>query len=104
MAGKRYLITVEGGVHPQVHGPYASEEERYEEAGRLHAATDPETDAVFMADVGGDSELHVDTYAGADFAQVDADRGSAALLFPGLLDQPTLEDQLGVLFQRPRED
>jgi hypothetical protein len=72
--------------------------------GRLHAATDPETDAVFMADVAGDGELRVDTYAGADFGHIDADRGSVALLFPGLLDQPTLEDQLGALFQRPRQD
>jgi hypothetical protein len=55
-----YVVTVTGGIHPEVHGPFSNEDERQAEAERLHAAQDPETDAVFLAAVNADRELSVD--------------------------------------------
>jgi hypothetical protein len=74
MADKLYLITVEGGIHPQEHGPYPSEEDRDAEARRLHAAQDPDTDAVFLADVAPDGTLRVDSVAAAFFAAEEPTR------------------------------
>jgi hypothetical protein len=62
-----YLVTVEGGIHPEVHGPFTDEAERQAEADRLHAAQDPDTDAVFHAEVTGDRELRIDSYSGGAF-------------------------------------
>jgi hypothetical protein len=62
-----YLVTVKGGIHPEVHGPFTDEAERQTEAERLHAAQDPETDAVFHAEVSGDRELRIDSYSAGAF-------------------------------------
>lgn len=71
---KRYLITVEGGIHPKVHGCYGSQEERVAEARRLHAAQDPDTDAVFVADVTPDGGLRVDSFSAAFFEHEEPTR------------------------------
>jgi hypothetical protein len=66
-APRRYLITTAGGITPQVHGSYAGEDERDEAARRLHAAQDPDTDAVFFADVATDGTLKVEPRSGGFF-------------------------------------
>ena len=65
--GKLYLVTVEGGVTPEVHGPFRDDGERVAEGRRLHAAQDPDTDAVFLAEVTADGGLRVDSLSGAFF-------------------------------------
>jgi hypothetical protein len=64
---KLYLVTVEGGITPEVHGPFGDDGDRITEAKRLHAAQDPATDAVFVAEVTADGGLRVDSVCGAFF-------------------------------------
>ena len=65
--GTLYLVTVEGGITPEVHGPFHDDGERIAEAKRLHAGQDPDTDAVFVAEVTVDGGLRVDSLSGAFF-------------------------------------
>jgi hypothetical protein len=65
--GTLYLVTVEGGITPEVHGPFRDDGERIAEAKRLHAGQDPDTDAVFVAEVTADGGLRVDSLSGAFF-------------------------------------
>jgi hypothetical protein len=64
---KLYLVTVEGGITPQVHGPFGDDGERVAEANRLHTGQDPDTDAVFVAEVTAHGGLRVDSFSGAFF-------------------------------------
>jgi hypothetical protein len=66
--GLLYLISVEGGIEPTVHGPYRSERERTATGRQLHAAQDPATDALFLAEVFADGRLRVDSVS-AGFLQ-----------------------------------
>lgn len=61
---KRYLLSVEGGIEPQLHGPYLTEKSREEAARRIHAGQDDATDAPFWLDVGAWGKPIVGTFSG----------------------------------------
>ena len=42
-----YVLTVEGGIHPDLHGPYDTSTAAVAAWTQLHGEQDPETDAAF---------------------------------------------------------
>jgi hypothetical protein len=61
---KRYLLSVDGGIEPQLHGPYQTEKSRDAAARRIHAGQDDATDALFWLDVGAWGKPIVGTFSG----------------------------------------
>jgi hypothetical protein len=61
---KRYLLSVEGGIGPQLHGPYLTEKSREEVARRIHSSQDDATDALFWLDVGAWGKPIVGAFSG----------------------------------------
>jgi hypothetical protein len=59
LQSRLYLLTVQGGIHPTVHGPYPYEDERERAAEHLRSIDDPEADAVFYATVDSAGHLEV---------------------------------------------
>lgn len=60
-----YVLLVEGGIRPELTGPYATVAEFETAFLRAHAGSGPETDAVFVAIVGADRGLTVDSVSGS---------------------------------------
>lgn len=58
---RMYVMLVEGGIDPELFGPFDDEEEVLLEALRRHALSDAECDAVFVL-VQHDGALTVQTY------------------------------------------
>lgn len=70
---RHYLIVVEGGVEPALHGPYASTDTQIEIAKHLHAheMNDAE-DSIFWLDVGirnGEPSVDVGSFAAQTFEE-----------------------------------
>ena len=61
-----YLIEVEGGVEPCVHGPYQTEEERDNAAKQIRNKQEDD-DGLFMADVDEKGFLTVKSYVAGFF-------------------------------------
>jgi hypothetical protein len=59
------VLLVEGGILPELTGPYATVARLETALLRAHAGSDPETDAVFVAKVGADGGLTVDSVSGS---------------------------------------
>ena len=65
-----YLIEVEGGVEPCVHGPYQTEEERDNAARQIHKDLG-ENEALFWANVDRTARLIVGSYPSRFFCGND---------------------------------
>lgn len=52
-----YVLTVEGGIHLDVHGPFPTATKTLAAWTALHGAQDPETDAAFVVAVQDDGTL-----------------------------------------------
>jgi hypothetical protein len=48
---KRYVLTVEGGIHADLHGPFDTRQERSDAYDTLSATQDTETDGIFLLNV-----------------------------------------------------
>ena len=69
-----YVMSVTGGIEPELSGPYSDEEALRLAALRLHAAQDPDCDAVFVLAIDAAGRLHVETYgSGITAALHDSD-------------------------------
>jgi hypothetical protein len=55
-----YLIAIEGGLHPTVHGPYGTEPERERAREYLKSIDDPEADQVLYATTDAAGQLTVE--------------------------------------------
>lgn len=63
-----YLIAVEGGIEPSLHGPYDTIEERDEDAREIAKDQDPGSDGLFPLDQEDDSHLSIGAYPGGFLA------------------------------------
>jgi len=63
-----YLLEVEGGVEPIIHGPYRTERER-DNAAKQIRRTQQEDDSLFWADVNEVAVLTVGAYTSGFFWQ-----------------------------------
>ena len=61
-----YLLAVEAGVEPSIHGPYQTEDERDRAAKEIHRGQE-EDDALFWVDVDDAAGLTVGSYAAGFF-------------------------------------
>lgn len=70
-----YLIEVEGGIEPTLHGPYTSEDTRNREARTIREGQDNEysDDVIFWLDVAADGKPTIGTYSGAFFEKEEPD-------------------------------
>lgn len=63
-----YLIAVEGGIEPSLHGPYDTIEERDEDAQEIAKDQDPGSDGLFPLDQEDDGQLSIGAYPGGFLA------------------------------------
>ena len=64
---KHYVLAVEGGVHPELSGPFSTEADRDAEGKRVAAAQDRECDMTFALDIDDQGALSIGaTSFGAD--------------------------------------
>jgi len=63
-----YLIAVEGGIEPSLHGPYDTIEERNEDAREIAKGQDPGSDGLFPLDQEDDGHLSIGAYPGGFLA------------------------------------
>jgi hypothetical protein len=61
---KRYVLAISGGIEADTYGPFATEEERYQEGRRIDAEQDHSTDGLFWADVDDEGNLTVGDFTG----------------------------------------
>jgi hypothetical protein len=66
LQAKRYVLTVFGGVSPELHGPYKSAENRDRAAKKLHAEGSPEEDSVFWLTIWENGRPEVGCYTDHD--------------------------------------
>lgn len=65
MTKKLWLIHTVDDVFPEVHGPFASEEERFERAKELRLASDDPPDGIYTLDIDENGVPTTDTFGGA---------------------------------------
>ncbi len=68
MKNNYYLLEVEGGVEPTVHGPYPTKHERDNAAKQIHQRQE-EDDGLFWADIDEAGRLAVGSYRAGFFWQ-----------------------------------
>ena len=68
MKKTRYLLAVEGGIEPSVHGPYQTEDERNHAAKEIHRRQEG-NDSLFWADIDDAAVLTVGAYIAGFFLE-----------------------------------
>ena len=69
---RHYVLAIEGGINPDLSGPYTDEAERDEVGRTIHAAQDPACDSTYAIDVAEDGTLSVENSAFGDGEDDDA--------------------------------
>jgi hypothetical protein len=63
---KHYVLAVEGGINPELFGPYEDEEIRDTVGRAMHGRQDPATDATFALDVDEGGQVRIETCSFGD--------------------------------------
>ena len=58
---KYYVLSIEGGINPELTGPYTSEDDRDADGKGIHDNQDPDTDATFALDIDIDGTAEIYT-------------------------------------------
>jgi len=56
---KYYVLSIEGGINPELVGPYDNEEHRDADGKAIHDDQDPDTDATFALDIDTDGTAEI---------------------------------------------
>lgn len=70
--GGHYVVAIEGGIHPEVLGPFATEAERDAKGAEVHRSQDPETDATMALDILSDGSVSLVTTDFGDHSDEEA--------------------------------
>ena len=61
-----WVLAVEGGINPRVHGPFSDAAERDVVGRKVHDAQDPACDATFAVEVDDPGMLRIETASFSD--------------------------------------